>query len=111
MSKRIKRNLPILKTLLALKPSERRILLCQGSDDLILAVCEIALNVLKGNIPLTSGQYSKLNKHKKFIKLFAKRKTGVKNKRKVLTQTGSGFLLPLLGAALPFLTSLFTGRR
>ena len=110
MSKRIKRNLPIFKALLALKPSERRIFLCQGSDDLILALCEIALNVLKGNVPLTSDQYSKLNKQKKFIKLFANRKTGVKHKRKVLTQTG-GFLLPLLGAAVPFLTSLLAGRR
>lgn len=100
MSKRIKRNLPILKALFALKPSESRIFLCKGSNDLILALCEISLNVLKGNVPLTFDQYSKLNKQKKFIKLFANRKT-VKHKRKVLTQTG-GFLLPLLGAAVPF---------
>lgn len=51
MSKRIKRNLPILKPLVALKPSERRSFLCCGSQELLL--CEIALNVLKGHIPLT----------------------------------------------------------
>lgn len=109
MSKRIKRNLPILKALLVLKPSERRSLLCHASEDLILTLCEIALNVLKGNIPLTSEQYAKLKKQKKFIKLFANRKTGLKHKRKVLMQSG-GFLGTLLGVAIPLITSLITGR-
>ena len=110
MSKRIKRNLPLLKALTSLKPAERRSFLCQGPDDLILTLCEIALNVLKGNIPLTSAQYSRLRKEKKIIKLFADPKGPMKRKRKVLTQSG-GFLLPLLGAAIPFLTSLFSRRQ
>ena len=109
MSKRLRRNLPVLKTVLSLKPKQRKKNVCHSSEDLILALCEIALNVLKGNIPLTSTQYSKLNKQKKFIKLFADRKTGLPRKRKVLRQSG-GFILPLLASSLPFLFNLFTAR-
>lgn len=110
MSKRIKRNLPILKALLTLKPKEIRGFLCHASEDLILTLCEISLNVLKGHIPLTSGQYSKLSKQKKFIKLFANHKTGVKHKRKVMIQSG-GFLPLLLSTVLPFVTSMLSGGR
>lgn len=110
MSKRVKRNLPVLKALVALKPKDRRAFLCQASEDLILTLSEISLNVLKGNIPLTKKQYTKLSKQKKFIKLFANHKTGVKHKRKVVSQTG-GFLLPLLSIAVPFLSSLIAGGR
>lgn len=110
MSKRIKRNLPILKAMLTLKPKEIRDFLCHASEDLILTLCEISLNVLKGHIPLTSCQYTKLNKQKKFIKLFASNKTGVKHKRKVVAQTG-GFLPLLLTNVIPFLTSMLAERQ
>lgn len=110
MSQRIKRNLPFLKLLLTLKPKERRSFLCRATEDLILALCEICFNVLKGKIPLSSSQYAKLNKQKKFIKMFANRKSGIKHKRKVVTQSG-GFIPALLSVALPFLASLITGGR
>ena len=110
MSDRIKRNIPILKAILSLGAKERKSFLAHSSEDLILSLCELALNILKGNIPLKKSQYTRLKKHKKWIKLFADKKTSVKKKRRVV-QTGGAFILPLIAAALPFITSLITGRK
>lgn len=105
MSKRVKRNIAILNAIPALKPDQRKGFISHCSDDFILSICEICLNVLKGNIPLNSEQYSRLKKHKTFIKLLADKKSSVKKKRKVVKQSG-GFIGPLLSIALPFISGL-----
>ena len=110
MSERLCRNLPILKRLLKAKPGQRRVILHTASDELILALCEVALNILRGTIPLTDVQYKKLRKNKALIKLIADKKVGMRKKRYAINQKG-GFLLPLLSIALPFITSLFTSRQ
>lgn len=109
MSARIKRNWPLLKALFEGNARQKRAILQTASGELINTICELALNVLKGNIPLTGSQLKKIRKQKVGIKLFANKKTSIKKKRKVLNQKG-GFLLPLLSVAIPFLTSLIAGR-
>lgn len=107
MSDRICRNLPLLKLLLKAKPLQRRIILQTASNDLILMLCEVALNVLNGSIPLTPKQYRVLKRNKSCIKLFADKRVNVSRKKKVINQRG-GFLLPLLSVALPFISSLIS---
>ena len=108
MSNRLRRNLPALTALYRGSTQQRRNILQSASKDLILTFCEIALNVLRGNVPLTAEQFKKLKKLKTKIKLCADKKTSLARKRKAI-QTG-GFLLPLLSVALPLLGNLFAAR-
>lgn len=106
MSLRMRRNLAMLEMLYKAQPGMRRLIVCNASADFINALCEIALNVLRGNIPLNTKQYKQLKRQKAVIRLVADKKVNHQKKKKKINQTG-GFLLPLLGAAIPFITSLF----
>lgn len=110
MSKRVKNHLPVLRALVSLRPQERKSFLCHSSDDFILTLCEIALNVLKGNIPLSKAQYNKLKKQKRLIKLFADKKVSLKRKRQSINQSG-GFLGTLLSVAIPVISGLLAARK
>ena len=107
MSSRMQRNLSLLELLYKSVPGMRRVIVCGASADFINALCEIALNVLRGNIPLTDKQYAQLEKKRGIIRLVADKKVKRGKKKKTINQSG-GFLLPLLGAAILFITSLIS---
>ena len=109
MSLRMQRNLGLLELLFKSTPSVRRVIVGKATPDFINALCEIALNVLSGNIPLTDKQYKQLKRRKAIIRLVADKKVKLLKKKKSINQSG-GFLLPLLGAAIPFITALFNRR-
>lgn len=109
MSDRLCRNLPLLKLLLKSSPKQRRVILQSATDDFVVALCELALNLLHGHIPLKHVQYQKLKKKKREIKIVADKKISVGRKRRLINQQG-GFLLPLLSVAIPFITSLIASR-
>ena len=78
--------------------------------DTIKALCECALNVLKGNIKLTTGQKKKLTRYKNIIRALSVKKTSVK-KRKAILQNG-GLIGALLSPVLGVLGAILgTGRR
>lgn len=104
----MQRNLALLETLHKAPAHIRRVILARASPDLISALCEIAINVLYGRVPLTTKQYNQLNKNKRLIRLIADKKVKTVKKKRLITQHGSGFILPLLSAAIPFITSLFS---
>lgn len=110
MSARLLRNHSLLKLLLKATPKQRRVILQTAADEFILCLCELALNVLHGNIPLTHQQHLKLKRRKTEIKFVADKKVGVKRKRLLINQQG-GFLLPLLSVAVPFITGLITSNK
>ncbi len=111
MSDRLCKNLPLLKLLYKASPKQRSVILQSASDQLILALCEIALNVLRRTIPLNNSQFQILKKRKEEIKYTAskkfKEKFNVERKKRMINQKG-GFLVPLLSVAIPFITSLIT---
>lgn len=102
MSKNIKRQLDYLKVLSVATPKQRQAIIDGASKDLIYAICECALNCLKGNVNLTSSQKQKLSRHKNTLRSLANKKYPLKKKRSVLKQKGGflGVLLkPILGLA------------
>ncbi len=100
MSDRLCKNLPLLKLLYNASPKQRRVILQSASDQLILSLCEIALNVLRGTIPLNSAQFRRLKREKR-------RSNTLRVKIRIINQRG-GFLVPLLSVAIPFITSLIS---
>ena len=80
-------------------------ILKEGNKDLVETLCECCINVLYGNVPLTSSQKKKLARFKRVMrKLAVKSKTSLKQKKKLL-QTG-GFLPALIAPALGLLSAL-----
>ena len=108
MSARIARNFSQLRRIHSASTRDRPGLIKNLSDDCILALCEIAHNVLKGTIPLNSLQYNKMRSHKKSLRTLARRRgVSKRNRKQVLCQRG-GFLPALLAVGLPFLHSLIS---
>ena len=109
MSACLKRNLPLLQVLQRSKPAFVKLLLKGASPELTKALCECALNILKGNVKISASQKKKLSRYKKHLRLLVKKKTSLK-KRKQLLQKG-GFIGALLTPILSVLGSLLSGTR
>lgn len=99
----------MLRALYQATPQKRKDILAHCSPDFLKTLCEIALNILKGNIKLTPSQHRKLKKQRKIIRLLADKRTGLKRKQLALKSQGGGFILPLLAALTPLIGNLVGG--
>ena len=64
--------------------------------DVIHAICECCLNLLKGVIPFTPHQKRRLVRHKTHIRALVNKKVSQKKKRRYLSQKGGGTALAAL---------------
>lgn len=108
MSAKLKKSTPLLRVLAKSKPSVTKAVIKAADRDLVDALCECGLNVLKGNIPLTLQQKRRLARHKLALRSLVKRGGSIQ-KKKVLLQKG-GFLGALLSPVLGILGGLLGGR-
>jgi hypothetical protein len=91
---------------------ERKRLLSTFNDCVIDAISELALNCLKGNIPLKSCDFKKLKKYQNILRIISQ-PNKVTTRRNILIQKG-GFLNILVGPALSLLAALvgeYIGKR
>lgn len=104
MSVRVQKHVDILRALVQLKPKQRKALLETADPGLIFALCEVAKNILAGNIALTLGQKRSLARHRIVLRRLACRKVPLKEKRTMLiNQSGGFFWLPFLAPVLGYL--------
>ena len=94
MSSRVKRQAPVLRVLAKAHPHVCQSILRGADKDLLQCLSECALNVVKGNVPLTVAQKNKLIKYKQKLRKVADKKVSLKQKHKII-QTG-GFAAALL---------------
>src|ERR1700755_1641562 len=105
MSRLIKKYLPVMDNFKKLKSKDRRQLIVED-EKLTKCVCEVCLNLLKGNIPLYKPQKVKLRRHRNIIKRLARKVKNIKHKKKLLLK-GTGVFLPLLFSVIgPLLSKL-----
>ena len=105
MSARLKRNWELLRVLQKARKSQRSAIIRHSTDDLVLAICEIVLNVLNGTVKLSSAQRKKLVAYKKVLRSVADRKLKTVSKKRLLVQKG-GFLPAILTPVLAVVASL-----
>ena len=105
MSRHVKSNAHLLKVLAECSPELRKSILQSASNSLLTSLCECCLNVLNGNVRLTSHQKRKLVRHKHKLRTLADRKIARKRKKQLLIQQG-GFIGALLGPVLSTLAGL-----
>jgi len=86
-------------------PKLRKAIVLNGDKRLVNSICECVLNVLNGNVDLSSCVKRKLSKHKNVLRKVVDKRFPLSGKKKAIAQRG-GFLLPLLSAVLPALATL-----
>lgn len=109
MTKNIRKEIIDLFILLPkLSKKSRNSILSENVLGIVNSICEVCLNLLKSNIPLTKSQKQKLSHFKQRIRLLARKKLSLK-KRKYTLQRGGSFLPLLLSIVAPFISKLVTG--
>ena len=94
-------HVPVLRQLCRCNTKVRKQILKQGGKPLQLCLRECALNVIKGNVPLSKTNFNRLKKHKKQLRELSKKATS--QKRRLQIEQRGGFLASLL---LPIVGSL-----
>ena len=104
----MKGNLPYLQVLVKCKPKLRKLLIEHGPVSLVTSICECALNLLKGVIPLTPRQKRRLAQYKTQLRGLVNKTVSRKKKKHFLNQKGGNLLTALLLPVLTVLGSLLT---
>lgn len=98
----------ILKALFHLNDKQRKALLQTADSKLIRHICECALNVLIGNVPLQKSHKSRLRRHAKTLRKLAEPCVSLSKKKKIIVQRGGflpALLAPIIGTLLASIIS------
>lgn len=93
----------ILRALYHLNDEQRKALLRKADPKLVRRICECALNVLVGNVPLNKNHKSRLRKHAPTLRVLAKRNVTLARKKSLIVQRGGflpALLAPIIGTVL-----------
>ena len=80
-------------------------LIGKADKELINCICECALNILKGSVPLKPQDKKKLIKRKRDLRALTSKSTSIVDKKRII-QKGNGFLPMLLRPIIATLGSL-----
>lgn len=105
MSKCVIKNLHLLNTLARAKPAVRKEMLKQCGFRVIKSIVECLENVLRGNVKMDTKHFKKLKRHKKHLERIYRSGRKWSSKKKVIIQSGGGFLPALL---LPVISAIAT---
>lgn len=85
--KRIKRQVPFLKSVLQeAKGHQRQELLQHANSDQINALSEIVLNLLKQRLPVSPETIQRLKPHRLTLRALGKRSHSIKKRRQLMIQ-------------------------
>ena len=107
MSATVRRALLLLKVLVDAGPKLKKAIIKHGPRELVTAVSEIVLNLIKGVIKLTSHQKKRLSRYKKELLRLAKKGVSLGKKRKILVQKGGSAVVSIL---VPLALSLLSSK-
>ena len=105
MAAKLLRHKDELRLLSHAKPRTVRAIIKTADNNLLKSLCECCLNVLKGNIPMTTKQRQKLSKYKLNLRKLSKKGTSRKQKISLLQKGGflSALIPTVLSAIIPAL--------
>lgn len=101
-SESVRSNAKLMRLLHKCKPHAQKAIIGGAPNEVVNCLCEVALNILKGNVPLDNKQKTSLSKYKSGLRSLAKKSTSQKKKRQILQRGGflGALLGPLLGTIL-----------
>lgn len=106
MTSKLRSYRKFLRKLYKLSRHDKRKTLELADKSEVSCLCECVVNLLAGNIPLSTKQKNSLRKHKHILRKIGDKKRSIVSKKRVLIQSGGSFLLALLPAAISAITSL-----
>ena len=106
MTKRVLKNLELLKTIHQCNTNEKHHFLKTAKPELVNAICDCVHNVLQGKVPLSKHHKQKLKAKKVLLRKLASRKTKTPTRKRLLNQHGGGILNSILGPVLQTLAGL-----
>ena len=107
MTQRIKKNFPMLNALYHCKKAvDRKNILKTANPELIKALCDCVLNVLRCTVPINSHQKKKLRRKKKVLRSLVDPNKSIISKKKLLVQHGGSPLTLLVPLLAPVINSL-----
>lgn len=109
MTKRVLKNLDFLNALHQCNTAQKNRLLRAARPELVNAVCDCIHNILIGAVPISDQKRRRLESKKNILRKIVSRKTKAVQRKRLLTQKGSGLLslLPLiLAPALQLLNKI-----
>ena len=107
MSATVRRALPLLKVLVDAPPKLKKAIIKHAPTELVTAISEIVLNLIKGVIKLTASQKKRLSRYKKELLALAKKNIPLGKKRKILVQKGGSAAVSIL---VPLALSLLSSK-
>ncbi len=112
MLKNVKLYLPLLARLAKSSGKTRSDALKQCDKTVISVLSEIALNCIKGNIPLSTVQYKRLRRYARLLEDLSKKRTSLKTKKRLIQRGGflGALLGPILGAIAPAIFGAIAGK-
>lgn len=105
MSTRIRANQAFLHLLARSTGERRRSLLKHATKEELMALFEICLNLLRGNLNIKGKDYEKLKRQRHLIRKLADKRVKINEKKKIVNQKG-GFVSTLAAIAVPALAQL-----
>jgi hypothetical protein len=93
LPKKLKKNIGYIDVLSKAKKKQRDAIIKTADNELIQCLCECALNVLNGNVPLKNSDFQRLGKYKQQLRNLSDPDIHFNQKRDVLQRGG---FLPLL---------------
>ena len=106
----LKNNIDYLQFLSRLSSQKQKKLIKGMDKNIIYALSELALNILKRTISLSETHKSKLRPFSYQIRQLALKKHSMKKKKNILSQKGAGLITTLLGTVLPIILSNFISK-
>jgi len=106
-ARKLKDFLPVLKLLV--DPRVKNHVKCSlvECQELIRVLSLLALNTLKGRVPITPTQKRRMLRYKQTLKKLSTKTCSHNTKTRLVQKGGGPFLLSLIPAAISALTSLF----
>lgn len=101
----MRENGRMISALARYPPRRRKDILRHAPRELVHALSEGCLNILRGNVPLSRQRYTKLRQHRRLVHELANPSTGLRRKQRIIQQRG-GFVGALLGALAPVAATL-----
>lgn len=87
-------------------PKFRKTLLQHADKELIRCICQCASRVLSGDVPIQPHEKSRLQNYKGTLRQLRDNRKTLSKKKKIIVQSGGGFLLSLIPAVIGALASL-----
>lgn len=103
MSRELINQLPLLELLVRVNKTSRDKILKYSDSKLIKVLIDCIYNVLQGNVSMKKHRFQKLKKYKASLRKIVNSRGKVKSKKKLIVQTGGGFLPILLAPIVSYL--------